>query len=211
MTVWQQLWADEAGAVLTAEAVMVGSVAVIGSVVGLSAASSAVNAEMTEMASAIRSLDQSYLIQGRKSCGAWTAGSYYIQPRVEQSLQELCGEGELDVVRAREEIDAERDRIYPVITEELPRNQLPPAGKPHLEPANRPEGKHPDMKRPERDRQDAESLRSSKAVENKTMEKSRKDDDDKPRRPESKRPESSRRESNRPLKSSERQIDNDNP
>ncbi len=127
MNLWQSFWGDEQGAILTAEAVLIGSVAVLGSVVGLSAASNAVNDELTEMASAIRSLDQSYVIQGRSSCGAWTAGSYYIQPRVEESLQELCGEGELDVAAARDEIDVQRDRIYPAMTEDAPApNELPP-------------------------------------------------------------------------------------
>lgn len=126
MNFLKQLWTDECGVILTAETVMVGSVAVLGGVVGLNAAASAVNDEMTEMASAIRSLDQSYVIQGQSSCGAWKAGSYYIQPRVEESLAELCGEQAADVAVLRGEIDAQRDKLYPAITEEpAPANELP--------------------------------------------------------------------------------------
>ncbi|MBI1346769.1 hypothetical protein GC163_10830 [bacterium] len=130
MNLFHQLWKDEQGAILTAEAVMIGSVAVLGGVVGLNAAASAVNDEMTEMASAIRSLDQSYVIRGHSRCGAWTAGSYYIQPRVEESLAELCGEQPTDVVKIRDEIDAQRAKLYPTITEEpAPANELPPKKK----------------------------------------------------------------------------------
>ena len=126
MTIWSAFWRDERGVVLSAEAVMVGSVAVLGGLVGLNAAATAVNDEMTEMASAIRSFDQSYVIAGHASCGAWKAGSYYIQPRVEVSLRELCGETETDVVGIRESIDNQRDLIYPVESlDQPPANELP--------------------------------------------------------------------------------------
>jgi len=126
MNIFKQLWVDECGVILTAETVMVGSVAVLGGLVGLNAAASSVNAEMTEMASAIRSLDQSYVLRGHSSCGAWTAGSYYIQPRVEESLAELCGEQPTDVTGIRTDIDAQRDKLYPAVTEEpAPANELP--------------------------------------------------------------------------------------
>jgi hypothetical protein len=84
-----QLWRDEIGVVLSAEAALLGTVGVIGATVGLSAVNKAVNDELTEVASAFRSLDQSYHIEGRHGCGAWTAGSSYRQPCVEESLEEL--------------------------------------------------------------------------------------------------------------------------
>ncbi len=84
-----QLWRDEIGMILSAEAALLGTVAVIGTTVGLSAVSHSVNAELTEVASAFRSLDQSYHFEGRHGCGAWTAGSSYRQPCVEESLEEL--------------------------------------------------------------------------------------------------------------------------
>lgn len=138
MGIWQQLWNDEAGVVLSAEAVMVGSVAVLGSVVGLGAVAHAVNEEMVEMASAVRSLDQSYVVRGHSGCRAWTAGSYYIQPRVEDSVRELCGEGEADIVGIRTAIDADRDRIYGPL--DAPQaNELPPKkAKPEAEPKAKP-------------------------------------------------------------------------
>jgi hypothetical protein len=84
-----QLWRDEIGVILSAEAALLGTVAVIGATVGLSAVNKSVNDELTEVASAFRSLDQSYHIEGRHGCSAWTAGSSYRQPCVEESLEEL--------------------------------------------------------------------------------------------------------------------------
>jgi hypothetical protein len=136
MNLIQQFWHDDRGAVLTAETVMVGSVAVLGSVVGLNAAASAVNDEMVEIASAIRSFDQSYVVSGQASCRAWSAGSYYIQPKVEVALRELCGEGEADVGAIRNEIDEQRAKLYPGANtddEPAPKNELPAKKKPKKE------------------------------------------------------------------------------
>lgn len=130
------LWKDEAGAVLTAEVVLVGTVAVLGAVVGLNAASTAVDEELKEFASAIRSLDQSYAYLGHQSCRAWSAGSYYRQPDVEQSLSELCGEGAANIELIQQQVDAQRaaNQTAPVpvapiapMPDQPPENQLPAA------------------------------------------------------------------------------------
>lgn len=84
-----QLWSDEIGVVLSAEAALLGTVAVIGASVGLGAISRSVDEELTEVAMAFRSLDQSYHFEGQRGCGAWTAGSSYEQPCVDESREEL--------------------------------------------------------------------------------------------------------------------------
>lgn len=86
---WQSLWTDERGFLLSAEAVLLGTVGIIGATVGLGAVAYAVNEELTDVACAIRSLDQSYALQGRSSPFAWTAGSSYQQKPVAESLEEL--------------------------------------------------------------------------------------------------------------------------
>ena len=87
---WNELWNDERGAVVTSELVLLGTVGVVGATVGAQKVSKALNEEMTDMAHAIRSLDQSYSVPGRQSCcGAWTAGSCFKQAPVEQSLRDL--------------------------------------------------------------------------------------------------------------------------
>lgn len=105
MCLWQQFWSEEAGLVLSAEAVLLGTVGVIGASVGLSAVSESVNAELAELASAFRSLDQSFEIKGQKSCSGWVAGSEYHQPPVEESLKCLRAqieEHEKQVLEAQE-------------------------------------------------------------------------------------------------------------
>jgi len=102
----REFWADESGLVLSAEAVTVGTVGVLGTLVGLNAATSALNDEMKDFAGAIRSLDQSYAYAGHRGCGAWTAGSCFIQQDVQQSLADLWADG--DVKSIQQQVEADR-------------------------------------------------------------------------------------------------------
>ncbi len=92
MNLFTQLLRDEHGFVLSAEMALLGTVGVIGAAVGMSAVAKSVNDELTEVAMAFRSLDQSYQIAGASGCGACTAGSCYTQPPVEESLRKLSAE-----------------------------------------------------------------------------------------------------------------------
>lgn len=109
----QKLWNDECGLVLSAEVVTIGTLGVVGAVVGLNAASTAVDQELKEFAGAIRSLDQSYGYVGHQSCRAWTAGSYYRQPDVQQALADLCSEGETDIRAIQQHVDQQRSAHLP--------------------------------------------------------------------------------------------------
>lgn len=104
----KKLMLDETGLVLSAESVMIGTVGVLGAVVGLNMVTTSVDAELKEMAFAIRSLDQSYGYVGHQSCHAWSAGSYYRQPDVNKSLAELCAQGDADVNAIIKKVDAQR-------------------------------------------------------------------------------------------------------
>ena len=89
MNLFAKLWRDEAGVLLSAEAVVVGTVAVVGLTTGLTVVAKAVNEELQDVAFAIRSLDQSYSIPAIEGCGARTAGSSFTQEPVKKSLAEL--------------------------------------------------------------------------------------------------------------------------
>ncbi len=89
MLLFSKLWCDEAGVLLSAEAVVVGTVAVVGLTTGLTVVAKSVNEELQDVAFAIRSLDQSYSIPAQDGCGAHTAGSTFTQEPVEKSLDEL--------------------------------------------------------------------------------------------------------------------------
>ncbi|HEY4260398.1 MAG TPA: hypothetical protein VGM98_09565 [Schlesneria sp.] len=115
MQVIQKLWQDESGVVLSAEAVLLGTVGVLGAVVGLNTVSTAVDLEMKEYAGAIRSLDQSYGYVGHQSCRAFTAGSYYRQQDVQQSLTDLCGTGDTDVRAIQKHVDTYREMHLPAV------------------------------------------------------------------------------------------------
>ena len=73
MRLYQQLWNDEAGVLLSAEAAILGTVAVVGIGAGVNVVATSVNEELKEVGYAIRSLDQSYSIPaqtgGNGACG----------------------------------------------------------------------------------------------------------------------------------------------
>lgn len=59
-SLWRRLKQDESGFVISSELVLVGTVCVVGMVVGLEAVSSAVNNEMNDLAHAFGAVNQSY-------------------------------------------------------------------------------------------------------------------------------------------------------
>jgi hypothetical protein len=64
MNLLRKLWTDEAGVILTAETVMLGTVGVLAMTVGVGAMSSAMNEEMGDLSRAFRSFDQSFQVTG---------------------------------------------------------------------------------------------------------------------------------------------------
>lgn len=89
MNLFDTLWQDESGSVISAELVLLGTLGVVGVGVGAATVGDSVDAELEEVALSIRSLDQSYHVQGFRGCGAWTAGSSFTQPPVEGSREAL--------------------------------------------------------------------------------------------------------------------------
>ncbi len=58
------LWNDESGVILSAEIVLIGTILVLGMIVGLVELQCAVIAELSDLSSAFGNLDQSYQISG---------------------------------------------------------------------------------------------------------------------------------------------------
>jgi len=63
----KSLWNDESGVILSAELVLIGTILVIGLIVGLVELQCAVVAELSDLSSAIGNLDQSYQVSGMAS------------------------------------------------------------------------------------------------------------------------------------------------
>lgn len=142
MSLLTELWNDETGLILSAEAVMIGTVGVLGAIVGLSTLGSAINAELKEMAAGIRSLDQSYAFAGQRGCRAWTAGSCYIQQDVQQSLAELSAEGAMNIKEIQNKVEADQKALLKSPNDILPRLESKPEPLPNQIPV-------PDPKKPE--------------------------------------------------------------
>lgn len=67
----QCLWNDENGAVLTAEYVLVTTVVVLGTIVGLEELAASVNFELNDLSNSIGALNQSYSITGYQGAGSF--------------------------------------------------------------------------------------------------------------------------------------------
>jgi len=75
---FRKLWNDEAGAVVSAEIMLVATILVIGMVVGLKSVRDAVLTELADVAQAIANIDQSYSYSGVDGHAAGTSGSFFL-------------------------------------------------------------------------------------------------------------------------------------
>ncbi len=86
-SIWRSLLRDERGFVITAELVLISTVLVLGLVAALSAVKAAVAGELSDVAGAIGSLNQSYYTKGFHGCRSQTYGSSFLDD--EDSSDEL--------------------------------------------------------------------------------------------------------------------------
>ena len=87
----KSLMNDEGGFVVSAELILVATIAVLGLVVGLAEVRQAVSEELEDVAAAIGSLNQSYCLTGLQSPKAQTFGSHF------RDHADFC-DGENDIV-----------------------------------------------------------------------------------------------------------------
>ena len=83
----RKLWNDEAGAVLSAELVMVATILVIGMTVGLSAVRNSVVTELADLGQAISNIDQSYSYANVRGHHSASAGSKF------RDAKDFCDHG----------------------------------------------------------------------------------------------------------------------
>ena len=84
MRLFQRLWRDEVGLVVSAETMMVGTLGVIGAVAGVATATSSVNEEMSQLSQAFRGFNQSFSVtgtsvsSGRGGMGSGASGGFAV-------------------------------------------------------------------------------------------------------------------------------------
>ena len=76
-TLASRFWNDQHGFIVSAELVLVGTIAVLSMVVGLSEVAMNINNELEDVGSAFGSLSQSYCVQGASGCQAHTFGGNF--------------------------------------------------------------------------------------------------------------------------------------
>ena len=74
----KRLWNDEAGAILSAEVVLVATILVIGVVTGLTSVRDAVVTELADVGQAIANVDQSYTVHGSLAHSSATANFGFV-------------------------------------------------------------------------------------------------------------------------------------
>jgi hypothetical protein len=72
-----QFWNDEAGFIVSAELILISTIAVLSLVVGLTEVASGINQELEDVATAFGSINQSYKYHGLASCKGQYAGSAF--------------------------------------------------------------------------------------------------------------------------------------
>lgn len=74
----KRLWSDERGFVVSAELIMIATIAVIGLMVGLASVRDSVISELSDVAGAVQDQNQSYSLDGVVGHNANTAGFDYV-------------------------------------------------------------------------------------------------------------------------------------
>ena len=77
MSLVSRLWKEEAGAIVSAEIMLIASVLVLGMIVGLKSVRDSVVSELADVAQAIANVDQSYSYSGVSGHHGFTAGGFF--------------------------------------------------------------------------------------------------------------------------------------
>ncbi|RMG32831.1 MAG: hypothetical protein D6725_16885 [Planctomycetota bacterium] len=107
---WKRFWVDETGVTVCSEVVVVGTVAVLAAVTGLSVAVDAFEEEAIDYGAALRGLNQGYHVDGYCVDGAYTEPSGFVQTAadVRRDVERFRREARAKVDRARRRRDALR-------------------------------------------------------------------------------------------------------
>jgi len=93
MKLFARLWKEEAGAIVSAEIMLIASILVIGMIVGLKSLRDSVVTELADVAQALANVDQSYSYSGTAGHHAFTAGGFF------SDLPDFCDVSDLTVAQ----------------------------------------------------------------------------------------------------------------
>ena len=98
MKLIRKLWNDETGFVVSAELIMIATIAVIGLLVGLTSVRDGVTSELSDVAGAVQDANQSYSLDGVVGHNANTSGFDFVDDvdECDEPDQEATGGGAAD-------------------------------------------------------------------------------------------------------------------
>ncbi len=111
MRTLKRLWHDDGGALIATEFVLAACILVLGVVAGLQAVRSSLNQQLEDTAGAINALDPQYMMSGQRNGQSETAGSAFIENRIE--VQIIDGQQ----VRPKSEPPAPRITKHPLVAD----------------------------------------------------------------------------------------------
>ncbi len=106
---FKTLWQDEAGFVISAELVLVLTVAVLAILVGLSEVAVAVNTELNDVSNAIGALNQSYAFTGFKAESGYKLKSYVAGSSYTDETDDCDLNGSCELVCGTSDINGEQN------------------------------------------------------------------------------------------------------
>jgi len=81
MSLIKRMWNDEAGFVVSAELILIATIAVLGLIVALDTVRNAITSEMSDVAGAIQDVDQSYAYSNVTGHSSHVAGSDFLDAK----------------------------------------------------------------------------------------------------------------------------------
>jgi hypothetical protein len=78
MKVFHRLWTEDAGAILSAEVMLVASILVIGVIAGLTSLRDSVTTELADLAQALGNINQSYSYSGTQGHHTFNGGGQFV-------------------------------------------------------------------------------------------------------------------------------------
>lgn len=93
---FQKMWNDDKGFVVSIELVLIATIAVIGLITGLTAVRDGVVSELSDVAGAVQDINQSYTINGVVGHSAVTAGMDFLDANDHCDDNDQVGDGTAD-------------------------------------------------------------------------------------------------------------------
>ena len=107
MSNFLRLWTEETGAIVSAEVMLVGSILVIGCIVGLKSVRDSVVTELADLSQALSNVDQSFWFSGTAGHHAYSGGGQF------NDLADFCDSFQNDAYQSSKCVEICNSKTHP--------------------------------------------------------------------------------------------------